>query len=203
MRRLAMRKKIVCVLAVAVGSIAFAASAEEDHSEWALENCVDAAGKPTTKIANGAKCELKNKRRGECLIRVANPGQTDWDFAPCSKHPKSASIQKEGGGAIKCGDTVALELGLGGENHTAWYRKCVNPQTVGINVCQDLASAPEKKHFEWQLKCSGDVEENKAFGLHNTARKDDIVYAKRPSKMVDTCWAGKVKLGQCITVKDD
>lgn len=198
-----MKKAIVSLLVVAFGGVALAVSAEDEHDQWQVQTCVDANGKPTTKITNDTKCELHNNKRKACLIRVANPGQVDWDFAACKDHPASMRFFKEGGGEIKCGDTVALQLGLGGENHTRWYRKCGTPQSVGINICQDEGANPEKKHFDWQIQCSGDFAPNKAFTLRNVSEKDDVVYAKRPSKMVDTCWARKMKLGQCASVRDE
>ena len=34
------------------------------------------------------------------------------------------------------------------------------------------------------------------------SRKDSVVYAKRPSKVADTCWSDSMKLGQCTSVRD-
>src|SRR5436309_1680921 len=101
-----MRKLIAAMSVLGFVAVAFAASADDDSTQWSLENCVDSAGKPTKKISSGTKCELKNKKNNQCLIRVANPGQTDWDFASCDAHPKSMLFQKSGGGDLKCGDTV-------------------------------------------------------------------------------------------------
>jgi hypothetical protein len=189
------------IAAVALTTTGSATAGEP--AEWSLEECVDSAGKPTTKVTSGTKCELKNRKNGQCLIRVSHAGQADWDFSSCETKSKTMLFQKEGGGDIKCGDTVALQLGVGG-NKQEWYRKCTNPQTVGINICSD-EGAVQKKHFEWQLKscANGQLESGKPFALYNTARKDSVVFAKRPSKMVDTCWADKIKYGQCSTVRDD
>jgi hypothetical protein len=193
----------MCVLAVALGAITMPAAAGGEPQEWVLQNCVDASGKATTSPGSGAKCELKNTKNNQCLIRVAQPGQTDWNFASCDDHPKSMLFQKQGGGDLKCGDTVALELGLGGQNHTRWYRKCATPQTVGINICQDDVDQPEAKHFDWQLQCSGDIQTGRKFALYNKSQKDAVVYAKRPSKVADTCWNDKMKAGICASVRDE
>lgn len=205
-----MKKQIVTLLVVGLGAVAFAASAEDStpNAEWTMQNCVDSAGKSTTKITSGVKCELKNTKKKDCLIRDGHTGQVDWDFADCEKHPKSVLFQKEGGGDIKCGDTVAIQMGWGGENHTEWFRKCVNPQTIGINICSDEDKQASKKHYDWQLKCTGDLAAGKEFALYNVSQKDSVVYAKRPSKMVDTCWAGKMKsipgVGrECASARDN
>lgn len=198
------KKAIAFVLAssaVAVIAVTGPATAGESP-EWTLEGCVDAAGRPTTKITSDTVCELKNTKKNACLIRESHMGQADWDFAPCSKHPKSARFHTESGGALNYGEHFALQLGVGGSKQE-WYRKCHNPQTVGINICSDEGS-PEKKHYEWQFKGgSGQVEAGKALTLFNTARNDSVVYAKRPSKMVDTCWHDKMRYGQCASARDE
>lgn len=196
-----MFKKIVAVssLAAVVGVVAAASpvKAGNEPTEWVLENCVDASGKPTTKIASGAKCDLKNTRNGKCLVRESHTGQTDWDFAACASRPRQAQIVAKSAGPISCGETVALKLG------TEFFRKCRDPQTVGINICSESKSTPDAMHFDWQLQgCSGDVEAGESVALYNVSRGDSVVFAKRPSKMVDTCWADKTKFGQCTTVRD-
>jgi hypothetical protein len=185
-----MSKKVIAFTVVSsiVAAVAVAEPATAGESpEWSLQNCVDAAGKPTDKIASDVKCELKNHKNNLCLIRDSHMGQADMDFAPCDKHPKSVLFHKESGGAINYGDPVALKLGVSGGKEE-WYRKCVNPQTLGINICSDSGS-PEKKHFEWQLRGgSGQVEVNKPFALFNVSRGDSMVWAENPSKMINFCW---------------
>jgi hypothetical protein len=200
-----MRKQFVCVVLVAAaGAVTLPATAAGEPSEWSLEDCVDDKGKATTKITSGTKCALKNKRNSQCLIRIKQPGQADWGFASCDKHPRSMLFLKSGGGAIKCGDTVAMQLGWGGQNQTHFYRKCHNPHPAGINVCQDDVDKPESKHWDWQLQCSGgDLQAGDKFALYNLSRKDSVVYAKRPSAVADTCWADKAKAGVCLTPRDD
>ncbi len=200
---------VLVVLSAALASVALTQSAGASESpEWSLEDCVDAAGKPATKLTSGAVCELKNRKNNQCLIRVSHMGQVDWDFGSCDTHSKSARLVKEGGGELKCDDTFALELGVGGSK-TEWFRKCVNPQTVGIGICSDDVTKPEKKHFDWKLKgCSaGQLEAGKPFALFNVSKGDSVVFAKRASKVVDTCWNDVMKdiprVGrQCPAVRD-
>ena len=181
--------------AAAVVAVAAPAAAGE-NPEWVLQDCVDASGAPTTKLASDTKCELKNTKSGQCLIRDSHMGQADLDFASCDKHPKSVLFHKEGGGAIAYGDTVAMQLGVG--SHKAeWYRKCVNPQTVGINICSEGGS-PDKKHYDWKLKGgSGQVKVGKPIALFNVSRNDSVVFAKLPSKVVDLCWDASMRGGYC------
>ncbi len=194
-----MFKKIVVLASIGTAALvvgmASPAGADEP-ADWVLENCVDAKGNPTTKIENGAKCDLKNRKSGKCLVRQSHMGQVDWDFTSCSSRPRNFQITAKDSGAVSCGETFALKLG------NEYFRKCVNPQTVGINICSESASAPEPKHYDWQFQCSGQVEANKPLSLYNVSRKDSVVYAKRPSKMVDTCWSDKMKFGQCTTARD-
>jgi hypothetical protein len=124
-------------------------------------------------------------------------GQTDWDFASCSSKPRQAQIVAKDSGSVSCNETVALKLG------SEFFRKCKDPQKFGINICSESSSSPQAIHFDWQLHgCQGEVEAGEAVALYNVSRQDSVVYAKRPSKMVDTCWNDKMKLGQCTTVRD-
>ena len=195
-----MFKKIV-VLA-SIGSAALlvgmtSPAGADEPADWVLENCVDAKGNPTTKIENGAKCDLKNRKNGKCLVRESHMGQTDWDFAACASKPRQMQITAKDAGALSCGETFALKLG------NEYFRKCVNPQTVGINICSEAKSTPEPMHYDWQLQgCSGQVESGKPVSLFNVSRKDSVVYAKRPSKVADTCWSDSMKLGQCVSARD-
>ena len=196
-----MFKKIVVVssVAAALGVVAMSApvQAGNEPTDWVLENCVDTNGNPTTKITSGAACDLKNKKNGKCLVRDSHMGQTDWDFASCSAKPRQAKFVAQNPGAISCGETVALKLG------SEFFRKCKDPQKMGINICSDGGDSPKPMHYDWQLSgCSGDVESGEAVALYNVSRGDSVVFAKRPSKMVDTCWNDKMKLGQCTTARD-
>ena len=93
---------VLVVVSAAIASVALTQSAGASESpEWSLEDCVDAAGRPVTKLTSGAVCELKNRKNNQCLIRVSHMGQVDWDFASCDSHPKSARLVKEGGGDLK------------------------------------------------------------------------------------------------------
>jgi hypothetical protein len=194
-----MFKKIFVVAAVAsiasVIGLAKPAGADEP-ADWSLENCVDASGHPTTKLADGAQCDLKNRKSGKCLVHDSHRGQVDWDFATCSAHPRSVKVTAKAGGAISCGETVAIKIG------SEYFRKCHDPQIMGINICSE-GGAPQAMHYEWQFQgCSGQLETGKPVALYNTSKKDSVVYAKRPSKMVDTCWADNMKYGQCTTFRD-
>ncbi len=195
-----MLKKIVSLVFVSAAVATLAASTPagaDEPADWVLENCVDAAGKPTTKLESGAKCDIKSPKRGQCLVFDKHMGQVDWDFAACGSKPRNALLVARNSGALNCGETFALKLG------SEYFRKCHDPQTVGINICSDSGSKPESKHFEWQLRgCSGQAEAGKSVALYNVTRGDSVVYAKRPSRMVDTCWADKMKMGQCTTVRD-
>lgn len=167
-----------------------------EPADWLLENCVDASGRPSTQIADGVRCDLKNSTSGTCLVQRSHSDQADWDFAACSSKPRNLKISA-GAGPISCGQTVAIKLG------TEYYRKCVNPQTRGINICSEQASAPQARHFDWQFAaCTGQLDTGKPVALYNVSRKDSVVYAARPSKVVDTCWADKVKYAQCTTSRD-
>jgi hypothetical protein len=195
-----MFKKIVVVAGVAsvLGVVGMASPAGADEpSDWTLENCVDANGQETTKISDGAQCDLKNRKSGKCLVREGHVGQVDWDFAACSSKPRNMKVTAKSSGPVTCGETFALKLG------SEYFRKCRDPQKIGINVCSEGTDTPETKHFEWQFQgCSGQVEAGKPVSLYNVARKDSVVFAKRPSRMVDTCWSDKMKLGQCTTARD-
>lgn len=190
------------VVLASIGTAAFLIGmaspvAAQEPADWALENCVNAQGAPTTKIENGAKCDLKNRKNGKCLVRMSHVGQADWDFVSCSAQPRNFQVTTKDAGAVSCGETFALKLG------NQYFRKCTNPQTVGINICADTTNTAEAKHYEWQFQgCTGQVEAGEPVSLYNVTRKDSVVYAKRPSKIVDTCWSDKIKLGQCTTVRD-
>jgi hypothetical protein len=194
-----MLKKIVPFVLASVAVVVFAApqaASADEPSDWSLENCIDSKGKPTTKPDGGSRCDLKNQKSGQCLVFTKHVGQADWDFAACGS--RSATLSTKAPGAVSCGETFALELG------NEYFRKCVNPQSVGINICSEAKSAPEPMHYDWQLQgCSGQVEAGKPVSLYNVSRKDSVVFAKRPSKVADTCWANKMKLGQCTTARDE
>jgi hypothetical protein len=195
-----MFRKIAVVSVVgafaAVVGLAGPAGADEP-ADWTLENCVDPSGNPTTKLVNGAQCDLKNRKSGKCLVREGHMGQVDWDFAACASKPRQMKVTTKDNGAVTCGETFALKLG------SEYFRKCVNPQTIGINICSESTNTPQAMHFDWQFQgCSGQVEAGKPVSLYNVSRKDSVVYAKRPSKMVDTCWSDSMKLGQCTSARD-
>jgi hypothetical protein len=189
-------KKVICVLSglaliAAVGATTNDVGADEP-SNWALTNC--AGGK----VKSGVACDLKNVRNQKCLLPKHNIGQTEWDFGACGE--SKAKIFSKNGGDILCGEPVALKLG--GE----FYRKCVNPQTVGINICSDGGDKPGPQHFTWKLTGCKDgepVAPGAAVALFNTERGDSVVYASRASRIVDTCWADKVKLGRCDHIPRD
>jgi hypothetical protein len=189
-------KKVVCTASV-VAVIAGVAMTSEvragEPAEWILTNCQ--GGKPLS----GVSCDLKNTKKGQCLVQSRKTGQADWDFAPCGG--AKTKIVAKSDGPIKCGEPVKLQLG------DEFYRKCRDPQKVGINICSDDADKPAPSgidHFTWQLTgCTGEVNADSPISLYNTQRKDSVVFATRPSIVVDTCWADKVKFGKCITVRDN
>lgn len=193
-----MFKKIFVLVSVGSAALVLGAATPagaDEPADWVLDNCVDASGNATTKIDSGAQCDLKNRKNSKCLVRESHSGQTDWDFAACGK--RQATIVAKSAGAVTCGETVALKLG------SEFFRKCVNPQAVGINICSEETAQPEEKHFDWKLQgCAGQVETGKAVSLYNISRKDSVVFAKRPSKVADTCWSDKIKFGQCTTLRD-
>jgi hypothetical protein len=195
-----MFKKILVLATVGSAALVFGASTPagaDEPADWVLENCVDASGKATTKLESGASCDLKNRKNNKCLVREGHIGQTDWDFASCTSKPRQVKLVAKDGGALSCGETFALKIG------SEYFRKCVNPQTIGINICSEGASQPEARHYDWQLQgCSGQIETGKPVALYNVSKKDSVVYAKRPSKMVDTCWNDKMKFGQCVSARD-
>jgi hypothetical protein len=195
-----MFKKIVVLASIGTAALVLGSATPagaDEPADWVLENCVDAKGNPTTKIETGAKCDLKNLKNGKCLVREGHMGQTDWDFASCSARPRQMQITAKDAGALNCGETFAMKLG------NEYFRKCQSPQKVGINICSESKSAPEPMHYDWQLQgCSGQVEAGKAVSLFNVSRKDSVVYAKRPSKVADTCWSDSMKLGQCASARD-
>jgi hypothetical protein len=194
-------KKVVVVGAVlgVLGVVGLSQPAGAgDVANWTL-NCEGGS------VTSGAKCDLKNQKSGSCLVGDHNMGQTDWSFRPCGSH--NMELVSKSGGAIKCGEVVALKLG------EEFYRKCVNPQTVGINVCSEKSSAPEEKvqgrsdisHYQWKIVGCPDgqpVPQDQPVVLHNTVRNDSIVYARRPSKVTNTCWANDIKFGECASIRD-
>lgn len=197
---MSMKKMVVsgAVLGV-LGLLGFAQPAGAgDVANWELTGCEGGA------VTSGAKCNLKNQKSGQCLVFDHNMGQTDWSFRGCGS--PDVSFVNKGGGPIKCGEVVALKMGK------EFYRKCVNPQTVGINVCSDAASSPQDHingtnatHWDWKIVGCPDgqpVPVDKPIVLHNIARNDSIVFAKRPSKVTDTCWANSIKFDQCVSVRD-
>lgn len=195
-----MFKKIVVLASIGTAAFVVGMSSPagaDEPADWVLENCVDANGNATTRIENGTKCDLKNRKSGKCLVRDSHVGQTDWDFAACSSKPRQFQITAKDAGALSCGETFAMKLG------TEYFRKCRDPQKVGINICSEVKSAPEPMHYDWQLQgCSGQVEAGKPVSLYNVSRKDAVVFAKRPSKVADTCWSDKIRYGQCTTARD-
>ncbi len=175
--------------------VATSASADEP-AQWVLENCADAKGAPVTKLFSGVVCDLKNTKSGTCLVQEHHDGQADWDFAPCSSKPRSARLVTATASPIGCGETFALKLG------SEFFRKCVNRQDVGINICSEKASPPQTRHFDWQLQgCNGQLETGKPVSLYNVSRKDSVVYAKRSGRVVDTCWSDSTKYGQCTSIR--
>lgn len=163
-----------------------------EPAEWSLTNCKGG------KANSGVSCDLKNTKNNKCLVPVHHAGQVEWDFAACGD--AKAQLVSKAGGAIKYGEPVALKLG--GE----FYRKCQNPQLLGVSVCSDATGKPEDRHFTWKITggTSGEpVASGAPFSLYNTERKDSIVFAKRVSKIADTCWADQVKLGQCIAAHNE
>lgn len=186
---------VVAVFCALVG-LPSAASADEP-ADWVLENCADARGGPVTKIFSGVVCDLENRKNGMCLVQVRHDDQVDWDFAACSSKPRNMKLWTKPAAPIGCGETFALKLG------DEFFRKCVSPQSTGINICSEKASPPEPKHFDWQfLGCTGQLQAGTPVSLYNVSRKDSIVYAKRPNAVVDTCWSDRMKLGQCTTTRD-
>ena len=194
-----MLEKIVPFALASVAIVVLAAprsAGADEPSNWSLENCIDSKGKATTKPDGGSKCDLKNQRSGQCLVYAKHAGQADWDFAACGS--RNATLATKASGALSCGETFALKLG------NEYFRKCVNPQIAGINICSESAASPAAIHWDWQLKnCTGDVESGKPLALFNVSRGDSVVFAKRPSRVADTCWANKMKLGQCTTARDE
>lgn len=193
-----MFKKMIVVGAVAsVASLVGLTSpaGADQPADWSLENCVDANGSPTTKIASGAKCDLKNRKHGQCLVHNSHHGQVDWDFASCGS--RQVEIVARNGGSISCGETVAMKVG------NEFFRKCRDPQLMGINICSESANPPKDMHYDWQFQgCSGQLGTSEPVALYNVSRKDSVVYARRPSKMVDTCWEKDMKYGQCVSFRD-
>lgn len=169
----------------------------DEPTDWVLENCVAPNGSATTRIVSGVRCDLRNRKTGMCLVRKSNGDQADWDFAPCGSRGRDATIVAREGGPVACGQTVAVKLGH------EYFRKCRDPQKVGINICSEEARVPQAMHYDWQFQgCSGQLEAGKAVALFNVSRRDSVVYAKRPSKVVDTCWSDTMKYGQCTTTRD-
>jgi len=168
----------------------------DEPADWVVENCVAATGTATTSIATGARCDLKNRKTGKCLVHETHTGQVDWNFASCTVKPRQMTITAKEPGAVFCGETVAIKLA------NEYFRKCLDPQSIGINVCSEATNVPHPRHFDWQFQgCTGQLASGRPVSLYNVSRKDSIVYASR-SRAVDTCWSDKIKLGQCSTVRD-
>jgi hypothetical protein len=196
MKKVVLAGAALSVLA-AIASVTQPAGAQ-DVANWTFTGCEGG------KVTSGAKCNLKNQKNGQCLVHSHHMGQVDWDFGGCNG--QEVTLISKTGGQIKCGETVALKVG------NEFFRKCVSPQTVGINICSDGFSSPQEKingtsATDWDWKITGcpdgqPVEMDKPIVLHNISRNDSVVYAKRPSKMVDTCWANSMKFDQCVSVRD-
>ena len=193
-------KKLVVVGLVGLVSAALGlpSTAEADEpAEWVLENCADAKGGAVTKVYSGVVCDLKNRKNGKCLVQERHDGQVDWDFESCASKPRNMKLWTKPSTAINCGETFALKLG------NEFFRKCQNPQDIGINICSETASPPEPRHFDWQLTgCTGQLTAGTAVSLYNVSRRDSIVYAKRPGSVIDTCWSDSTKVGQCTSARD-
>jgi hypothetical protein len=197
-----LQRKIFAVGATALvlGAIALVENqaGADEAVNWTLTGCEGG------KVTSGGKCNLKNQGNQRCLVRDSNRGQTDWNFGNCSG--QQVTLVTKSGAAPKCGDTVALKIG------NEFFRKCVSPQLVGINICSEAASSPQERiggtnatHWDWQIKGCAEgtpLDQDKPFALHNISKNDSVVFAKRPSKVADTCWASKMKFGQCTTIRD-
>jgi hypothetical protein len=187
--------------ALVLGATALASN-QADAGEvvnWTLTGCEGG------KVTSGGKCNLKSQGNGRCLIQDHNRGQTDWNFGNCDG--KQVSFVSKSGGAIKCGEPLALKIG------NEYFRKCVNPQLVGINVCSESASSPQDHingsnatHWDWKITGCQEgtpVDMDKPFALLNVTRNDTIVYARRPSqRMTAVCWANSMQHGVCTSMRD-
>lgn len=169
-----------------------------ETANWTLTGCEGG------KVTSGGKCNLKSQGNQRCLVFDQNRGQTDWGFGSCTG--QQVTLVTKSGAAPKCGDTVALKIGK------EFFRKCVSPQLVGINVCSEAAASPQEHiggtnatHWDWQIKGCAEgtpLDQDKPFALYNISRKDSVVYAQRPSKVADTAWENTTKFGQCTTLRD-
>jgi hypothetical protein len=182
-----------------LGLIAALIPAQEVDAKEVNAWTMDFGGGSTIPV--GKAGDLKNTQSGECLIHgsgITTKGQADWAFGSCGgKKAKILRKDSKKTGPLMCGETFALQLG------NECFRKCVDPQNAGINICSETCG--KDMHFQWQFKgCEAGkpVDPKTPLTLWNNARKDSLVYAKRPGPVVDTCWADKELKGVCTTVRD-
>lgn len=162
-----MKKSAIIGLGIAaIGAAVFSApNASADVKQvrgWVLLS----AGAQTS----GKGFALKNTDSGSCLNSKGRVG-VDLGWQDCSGNTDAAFV-KQGGGAIHCGDVVALRI-----DGRHYYHA---HQTFGINLT-DTRNASDSKIYQWKIVCdgTGPVPLNTPVGLFNTSENDYLVGGTR------------------------
>jgi hypothetical protein len=194
-RRFQMKKIAMLGAALATVLVAMQTASAKEVNAWTMD-----VGSETT-VPVGKALDLKNTQSGRCLIfreGWTNLGQTDWNLASCGgKRVKFLRKDRSNTGPLLCGETFALQVG------NECFRKCVNPQPAGINVCSEKCG--KDMHYQWQFRgCEAGrpVNPKTPVALWNLERQDSLVFGVRPGKVADTCWADKELNGVCTTLRD-
>jgi hypothetical protein len=160
-----MNKAIIGLGLAVVGAAVF--SAQDSRADVAQPKgwILMGAGAQTS----GQGFALKNIDQESCLD---SKGRTGVDLGWQSCNNTAAAFVKQGGGQIKCGDTVALRI----DGRHYYYSK----QTFGINIT-DTRNANDSQIYQWKIVCDGTgvVPLNTPVGLFNTKENDYLVGGRR------------------------
>jgi hypothetical protein len=161
-----MKKAIIGLGMAVVGAAVF--SAQDSRADVAQPRgwMLLSAGAQTS----GQGFALKNLDSGQCLNSKGRTG-VDLGWQGCDGNTDAAFV-KQGGGQIKCGDTVALRI----DGRHYYYSK----QTFGINIT-DTRNANDSNIYQWKIVCdgTGPVPLNTPVGLFNTKENDYLVGGMR------------------------
>jgi hypothetical protein len=164
----------VCAVLAFVGMAADAGA--KQMAGWKVSG-----GAGGTELHSGAGYNLYNTdQKGYLKLQDRWGANLGWQ----SDAKKNIEIKNKGGGAIKCGEPVAIKV------DSEWM--IYGSQDFGINLT--TRTKLDDGHYQWTFDCAAGqtVKLDQPVSISNTHEKDALVGCKRV-KGVNLCWADDVE----------